>query len=99
MPPYLSTLRTPSPPFAAFAPTGDWGGGNDEKTAAGRKTEVRRVKPGHFAQVDGLHGFFQMRLDVPPQFVRVRLFGCRKRKSGGTIKDRMSPPRRRQTSH
>lgn len=80
MRPYLSPLHTPSPPFAASAPTEDWGGGvggNDEKTAAGGNTEVRRVKPGHFAQVDGLHGFFQMGLDVPPQFVRVRLFGCR----------------------
>lgn len=36
---------------------------------------MRRVKPGDFAQVDGLHGFFQMGLDVSPQFVRVCLFG------------------------
>lgn len=73
------------------------GGGDDEKTAAGRTTEVRRVKPGHFAQVDGLHGSFQMRLDVPPQFVRVRLFGCRPARGeeagreSGTIEDRMRP--------
>lgn len=38
---------------------------------------MRRVKPGDFAQVDGLHGFFQMRLEVSPQFVRVCLFSCR----------------------
>lgn len=39
---------------------------------------ARRLKPGDFAQVDGLHGLFQVRLDVPPQFVRVRLCSCGK---------------------
>lgn len=47
-----------------------------------RGGEVRRLKPGDFAQVDGLHGLFQVRLDVSPQFVRVRLRSCGK---GGEI--------------
>lgn len=53
-----------------------------EQQTASLKSEVRRLKPGHLAQVDGLHGFFQMRLNVPPQFVRVRLFSCDARREG-----------------
>lgn len=39
---------------------------------------MRRVQPGDFAQVDGLHGSLQVRLHVAPQLVRVCLFSWRK---------------------
>lgn len=44
----------------------------------GGRGGVRRLKPGDFAQVDGLHGLLQVRLDVSPQLVRVRLRRCGK---------------------
>lgn len=60
------------------------GGGTRGRMTRERQTRrrvsegARRLKPGDFAQVDGLHGLLQVRLDVPPQFVRVRLRSCGK---------------------
>lgn len=49
--------------------------GNSEEITA--HTQNRVSLPRDFSQVDGLHGFLQMRLDVSPQLVRVGLFHWR----------------------
>lgn len=43
-------------------------------------TSVSRHTPGHLSQVDGLHGLFQMGLNVLPQLVRVCLLHCAQNK-------------------